>query len=89
MKDLAFESKLRADNPQLYTKEYLIGYSDKYNPKAYAFSVEQLKNRINVNAYKGRKITITAYMHKNANVWEADNAFQQTIFIPDPNYKRF
>lgn len=87
LRDLAYDSKLRISDTSPYVKRYLIGYSDKYNPLATTFSQEQMKQGININAYKGREITIMAFMQGKSYVWEAKGAYQQSIYVPDKNYQ--
>jgi hypothetical protein len=87
LKDLAYQTKLYSFDPTGDAKRYLIGFSNKYERVATSFSADQMRDGIDVTAYKGREITITAYMIDNFKEWVGSNAVQQTIFIPDVNYE--
>jgi|GEM_PF-2382446 hypothetical protein len=87
LKDLAYNERLFSFDENGDSKRYLLGFSNKYEREATSFSVEQMRDGIDVTAYKGREITITAYMIDNFKPWIASNASQQTIFIPDANYE--
>ncbi|MFB0945438.1 MAG: hypothetical protein QMB24_04705, partial [Spirosomataceae bacterium] len=87
LKDLAYQTKLYSFDPTGDAKRYLIGFSNKYERVATSFSTDQMRDGIDVTAYKGREITITAYMINNFQAWIGANAVQQTIFIPDANYE--
>lgn len=87
LKDLAFERRLYSFNEKGDIKRYMIGFANKYEVAATSFSTDQLRDGINVNAYKGREITITAYMTDKEIEWIGTNAVQQTIFIPDDTYQ--
>jgi hypothetical protein len=87
LRDLAYEERLYSFDTKGDIKRYLIGFSNKYEPAETSFSAIQLRDGIDVTTYKGREITVTAYMADQHSEWIADNSVQQTIFIPDPNYE--
>lgn len=87
LKDLAYKTRLISFDTKGDIKRYLIGFSNKYERAATSFSVDQMRDGINVTAYKGREITVTAYLTDNVSEWIAANPVQQTIFIPHPTYE--
>lgn len=87
LKDAAYNSQLTGFDTKGNIKRYLIGFSNKYDREETSFSVDQMRDGINVTAYKGREITITAYLTDNEVEWIAANPVQQTIFIPNPNFQ--
>lgn len=80
LKDLAYNSSLAADT-QNCMKKYSIGFTNKFDVST-AFLMSDLQNGINVNAYAGREITVTAFWHRIDNFDLTNGAAQQTIYIP-------
>ncbi len=86
LKDLSYNERLYSFDKKGDIKRYMIGFANKYEVSTTSFSVEQMQEGINVNAYKGREITITAYLIDKNDEWIGTNPVQQTIFIPDNQY---